>query len=142
MGPRSLSARNRPSVQRRIVPSALFPGQGGGGPGVLAFYFPDGGCEARCICMVQYRTFLGGQLRESILGPIGSEPGPHRTREDATRAVTASLPPFPPSATLSHDTLRTGTLTRPMLHMFPPRLVEPRRWTSHRERLTEGEKEG
>lgn len=40
--------------------------------------------------MVQYRTFLGGQLRESILGPIGSEPrGP--TERDAARAAAPSL---------------------------------------------------
>jgi len=48
------------------------------------------------ICMVQYRTFLGGQLRESILGPIGSRVGPYRTGR-ATRASDVAVRgrPFP-----------------------------------------------
>lgn len=49
------------------------------------------------ICMVQYRTFLGSQLRESILGPIGSRVGalPNETPHGhPTWLCAVGLPPF------------------------------------------------
>lgn len=42
---------------------------------VTVLYFSSVVADAR-ICMVQYRAFLGGQLRDSILGPIGNRAGP------------------------------------------------------------------
>jgi len=44
--------------------------------------------------MVQYRTFLGGQLRESILGPIGSCAGPYRTQTPHGYPDVAARPTF------------------------------------------------
>lgn len=71
------------------------------------FCFPSVDANTR-ICMVQYRTFLSGQLCESILGPIGSHKHrPYRTPDTHRRVsdiVVTGLPLF-------HDTLRMHTLT-------------------------------
>lgn len=124
-------------VSDALCPVRCVPGSEGGP--FAAFYFPKGlrergGC-ARCICMVQYRTFLGGQLRESILGPIGSEPGP---APNERRHTSGYSPPSGPPFCHPFSWYIANAHARPADAPYVPPSTRRRAWTSHGERLNEG----